>query len=133
MSLYRIYNQGEIARFAGACPGEGRGWRSVIALAFGRKWITLLGWTTLETARPPLDLRRRLQPRPRRRLFAASHTRRHQSAPELCQENPDHPCGRRFAEAATVALPRAAGIERAAMLPSRREGKEGRDRMKPGR
>ena len=21
MSLYRIYNQGEIARFAGACPG----------------------------------------------------------------------------------------------------------------
>jgi hypothetical protein len=25
MSVYRIYNQGDIARFAGACPGESRG------------------------------------------------------------------------------------------------------------
>jgi hypothetical protein len=25
MTVYRLYNQGEIARFAGACPAEGRG------------------------------------------------------------------------------------------------------------
>jgi hypothetical protein len=56
------------------------GWRSVIGLAPGRKWITILGWTTLETARLPLDLRRRLQPRAaagysRRRIRAAIKAR----------------------------------------------------------
>jgi hypothetical protein len=92
MSVYRIYNQGEIARFVGACPGprvralrgprinSGRSWRSVIALAPGRKWITILGWTTLETTRLPLDLWRRQQPRPatgysRRRIRAAIKAR----------------------------------------------------------
>ena len=65
MSVYRIYNQGEIARLAD-------GWRSVIALAPGRKWITILDWTTLETARLPLDLWQRLQPVP-----AAGYSRRH--------------------------------------------------------
>jgi hypothetical protein len=34
MSIYRIYNQGLIARLA-------VGWRSLIALAPGRKWITI--------------------------------------------------------------------------------------------
>jgi len=57
MSIYRIFNQGEIGSFAD-------GWRSVIALTPGRKWITVLDWTTLETARLPLDLWRRLQPQP---------------------------------------------------------------------
>jgi hypothetical protein len=57
MSIYRIFNQGEIASLAD-------GWRSVIALASGRKWITVLDWTTLETARLPLDLWQRLRPRP---------------------------------------------------------------------
>ena len=57
MSIYRIFNQGEIASLAD-------GWRSVIALPPGRKWITVLDWTTLETARLPLDLWRRLHPCP---------------------------------------------------------------------
>ena len=51
------FNQGEIASLAD-------GWRSVIALAPGRKWITVLDWTTLEAARLPLDLWRHLNPRP---------------------------------------------------------------------
>ncbi len=57
MSLYRIFNQGEIANLAD-------GWRSVIALAPGRKWITIVDWATLDSARLPLDLWRRLGPRP---------------------------------------------------------------------
>jgi hypothetical protein len=56
-SLYRIFNQGEIANLAD-------GWRSVIALAPGRKWITIVDWTTLDTARLPLDLWQRLHPQP---------------------------------------------------------------------
>jgi len=42
--LYRVYNQGDI-------PSLAHGWRSVIALPPGRKWVTLIDWTTLETAR----------------------------------------------------------------------------------
>jgi hypothetical protein len=57
MSLYRVFNEGEIASLA-------HGWRSVIALVPGRKWITIVDWTTLETARVPLDLWQRLRPRP---------------------------------------------------------------------
>ena len=73
MSIYRIFNQGEIASLA-------HGWRSVIALAPGRKWITVLDWTTLETARLPLDLWQRLDPRPAtgysaRRVRAAINAR----------------------------------------------------------
>jgi hypothetical protein len=56
-SLYRIFNQGEIASLAD-------GWRSVIALPPGRKWVTVVDWTTLDTARLPLDLWQRLRPRP---------------------------------------------------------------------
>jgi hypothetical protein len=55
VSLYCIFNQGEIA-------GLAAGWRSVIALAPGRKWVTVVDWTTLETARLPLDLWPRLRP-----------------------------------------------------------------------
>ena len=47
--LYRVYNSGEI-------PPLAHGWRSVIALRPGRRWITLIDWTTLETA-PPGDRR----------------------------------------------------------------------------
>jgi hypothetical protein len=57
MSLHRVFNQGEIANLAG-------GWRSVIALKPGRKWITIVDWTTLDSARLPLDLWQRLDPRP---------------------------------------------------------------------
>ena len=39
--LTRVYNQGDLGNLA--C-----GWRSLIALPPGRKWITLLDWTTLE-------------------------------------------------------------------------------------
>jgi hypothetical protein len=42
--LYRVYNQGEITPLA-------HGWRCVIALTPGRKWLTVIDWTTLETAR----------------------------------------------------------------------------------
>lgn len=73
MSLYRIFNQGEV-------PNLGTGWRSVVALTPGRKWITILDWTTLDTARLPLDLWRRLDPRPAtgyspRRIRAAIKSR----------------------------------------------------------
>ena len=51
MSVYRIFNQGEIASLGKPAPAKAGGWRSVIALAPGRKWITVLDWTTLETAR----------------------------------------------------------------------------------
>ncbi len=55
--LYRIYNQGEI-------PSLAHGWRSVIALTPGRKWITLLDWTTLETARVEIGTWHKLRPQP---------------------------------------------------------------------
>ncbi len=41
--LYRVYNQGEI-------PSLAHGWRSVITLTPGRKWVTVIDWTTLEIA-----------------------------------------------------------------------------------
>jgi len=73
-SLYRIFNRGEIA-------GLAAGWRSVIALKPGRRWVTILDWTTLESTRlrstsgsvstrsPPRAIRRdgcwqRLNPQP---------------------------------------------------------------------
>ncbi|HWG41181.1 MAG TPA: hypothetical protein VN688_00225 [Gemmataceae bacterium] len=42
--IYRVFNQDEIVSLT-------HGWRSIIALTPGRQWITLLDWTTLETAR----------------------------------------------------------------------------------
>jgi hypothetical protein len=42
--LYRVFNQGEI-------PTLAHGWRSIVALTPGRKWVTVIDWTTLETAR----------------------------------------------------------------------------------
>jgi hypothetical protein len=59
--LYRVYNQGEI-------PSLAHGWRSVIALTPGRKWITVLDWTTLETARLEMALWQKLKPQPNDRL-----------------------------------------------------------------
>lgn len=53
--LYRVFNQGEI-------PILGHGWRSIIALTPGRKWVTLIDWTTLETARIELALWENLHP-----------------------------------------------------------------------
>src|SRR5262249_18675876 len=47
--LFRVYNAGDLGSLA--C-----GWRSLIALKPGRKWITVVDWTTLETARLPVAL-----------------------------------------------------------------------------
>jgi hypothetical protein len=69
MSIYRIFNQGEI-------PSLADGWRSVIALAPGRKWITVLDWTTLDAARLPLDLWQRLGPRRQWAIRRAGYARR---------------------------------------------------------
>lgn len=55
--VYRIFNQGEI-------PALADGWRSVIALTPGRKWITIIDWTTLDTARLELAAWERLKPQP---------------------------------------------------------------------
>jgi len=71
--LYRIYNQGEIPSLAHGC-------HSVIALTPGRKWITLLDWSTLETARLEIATWERLQPQPdnslsRRKVRAAMRRR----------------------------------------------------------
>ncbi len=51
--LTRVYNVGDLGNLA--C-----GWRSLIALPPGRKWIPVLDWTTLETARVPLALWKQL-------------------------------------------------------------------------
>ena len=59
--IYRVYNQGEI-------PSLAHGWRSVIALTPGRKWITVIDWTTLETARVEIDLWHKLKPQLHGRL-----------------------------------------------------------------
>jgi hypothetical protein len=53
--FYRVYNQGEI-------PSLAHGWRSIIALTPGRKWVTLIDWTTLETTRLEIAVWARLQP-----------------------------------------------------------------------
>jgi hypothetical protein len=59
--LYRVYNTGEIASLA-------HGWRSVIAVRPGRKWVTLIDWTTLETARMEIAAWERLKPQPDLRI-----------------------------------------------------------------
>ena len=53
--IYRIYNQGEI-------PSLAHGWRSVVALTPGRKWLTVIDWTTLEAARLDIATWERLKP-----------------------------------------------------------------------
>ncbi len=53
--LYRVYNQGKI-------PSLAHGWRSVIALPPGRKWVTVIDWTTLETARLEIAVWQSLRP-----------------------------------------------------------------------
>ena len=53
--IYRVFNEGDI-------PHLGHGWRSVIALPPGRKWITLIDWTTLETSRMDIAAWQRLKP-----------------------------------------------------------------------
>lgn len=55
--MYRVYNQGEL-------PTLGHGWRSVITLTPGRKWVTVIDWTTLETARLEIAAWERLKPQP---------------------------------------------------------------------
>jgi hypothetical protein len=90
--LFRIYNQGEISSLA-------HGWRPVIALTPGRKWITILDWTTLETASLEIALWQKLRPQPadqlnprkvraimRRRLKYVTPTESIQEAFRLLQE-----------------------------------------------
>ncbi len=55
--FYHIYNDGIIPQLA--C-----GHRSVLALKPGRKWIVLCDWTTLETAKVPLETWKRMRPTP---------------------------------------------------------------------
>jgi hypothetical protein len=69
----RVYNAGDLGNLA--C-----GWRSLIVLRPGRKWITLVDWTTLESARVPLVLWQRLPKMPavgfsRRRVLAYMRAR----------------------------------------------------------
>ena len=59
--LYLVFNQGEI-------PSLAHGWRSVIALTPGRKWITVIDWTTLETARIGIAAWQKLEPQLHDRL-----------------------------------------------------------------
>lgn len=59
--LYRVYNQGEI-------PSLAHGWRSIIALTPGRKWLTVIDWTTLDTARLEIAVWERLKPQLHDRL-----------------------------------------------------------------
>jgi hypothetical protein len=71
--LYRVYNQGEI-------PSLAHGWRPVITLTPGRKWITVIDWTTLETARLEIAVWVKLQPLEaaglnRRKVYAAMRRR----------------------------------------------------------
>lgn len=42
MSLFRIFNDGDFEKL-------GNGMRTVIALPPGRKWITVVDWTTLDS------------------------------------------------------------------------------------
>jgi hypothetical protein len=53
--FYRVFNQGEI-------PSLAHGWRSVIVLTPGRKWLTVIDWTTLETARMQISGWQNLRP-----------------------------------------------------------------------
>jgi hypothetical protein len=73
--LYRVFNQGEI-------PTLGHGWRSVVALTPGRKWLTVIDWTTLESARIEIALWENLKPHAtsgmnRRKVRAAMRRRLH--------------------------------------------------------
>jgi hypothetical protein len=56
-NIYRIYNQGEIPQLAS-------GYRAVIALHPGRKWIVLVDWSTLETAKVEIATWERMKPQP---------------------------------------------------------------------
>lgn len=53
--IYRIFNQGEIPQLA-------TGYRSVIALQPGRKWIKIIDWSTLETANVEIATWARMKP-----------------------------------------------------------------------
>lgn len=54
-TLHRFYNENDI-------PAFGCGKRSVIALPPGRKYVILIDWTTLDTAKVTLELWKRLKP-----------------------------------------------------------------------
>ena len=92
MSVYRIYIRARSraspepappprsALLRGARINSGRGLALNHRSGARPQMVTILGWTTLDTARLPLDLRRRLQPRPaagysRRRMRAAIKAR----------------------------------------------------------
>jgi hypothetical protein len=77
--IIRVYNQGEI-------PSLAHGWRSVIALTPGWRWVTLIDWTTLETARLEVAAWETLKPQPDnslnpRKVRAAMRRRLHYVTP----------------------------------------------------
>ena len=77
--IYRVYNQGEI-------PSLAHGWRSVIALTPGRKWVTVIDWTTLEPQLHGRLNRRKVRAVMRRRLRYVTPTGAIREALRLLQE-----------------------------------------------
>lgn len=59
-TLYRFYNEA----VEGSLRNLGCGYRSVLALPPGRKWITLLDWTTLDVATVSIADWARMKPEP---------------------------------------------------------------------
>lgn len=57
-TLYRFYNEA----VSGSLKNIGAGWRTVVCLPPGRKWVTLVDWTTLDVATIPLLEWQRLKP-----------------------------------------------------------------------
>lgn len=53
-NLFRFYNEN--------IPSLGCGWRSVVALPEGRKWVTVVEWTTLDVAKISLKDWERMKP-----------------------------------------------------------------------
>ena len=58
--LFRFYNEA----VSGSLKNLGSGFRTVIALPPGRKWITLVEWTTLDTAKILVKDWERMKPEP---------------------------------------------------------------------
>ena len=55
METHRAYNTGQLSHIA-------HGWRSLLVVETGRKWVTLLDWCTLETCKVELSIWARMKP-----------------------------------------------------------------------
>lgn len=56
MTLYSVFNSGQLPHLA-------HGYRSFIAME-GRKWVTVVDWTTLESCKVTKDVWHRSKPEP---------------------------------------------------------------------